>query len=85
VLASNYSGDIYLSADRGMTFTLLGQDPSPLAGRVSMAFDAAYSLNSIVYAAGDMTDNGIFRFTVGKSLAWEAIDADLPPDAQIGT
>lgn len=84
VLASNYNGDIYLSTDRGMTFIPLGQTSSPLAGRVSMAFDAAYSLNGIVYAAGDMTDNGIYRFAIGQSLVWEAIDATLPPNAQIG-
>jgi photosystem II stability/assembly factor-like uncharacterized protein len=84
ILAGNYNGDVYLSTDRGMTFLQIGQASSPLAGRVSVVFDADYTLNGIVYAAGDMSDNGIYRFVTGQSLAWEAINATLPAGAIIG-
>jgi photosystem II stability/assembly factor-like uncharacterized protein len=82
ILAANYSGEVYLSTDRGITFTTLGNASSQ--GNVITAFDAAYSLNGIIYASGNMEDNGIYRFTVGESLNWESIDTTLPYQSIIG-
>jgi len=84
VLAGNCNGGVYISTDEGITFFPLGNISSPLAGSVSVAFDAAYGVNNTVYAAGDMPDNGIYRFVIGESSVWEAIDSTLPSGAMTG-
>ncbi len=84
VLAGNCNGGVYISTDEGITFTPLGNISSPLEGGISVAFDAEYALNDVVYAAGDMADNGIYSFAIGKSSAWEAIDNTLPAGAMVG-
>ena len=58
---------------------------SPLTGNISVAFDAAFSGNNIVYAAGDKANNGIYSFTIGESTAWKAIDSTIPSGAMIGS
>jgi hypothetical protein len=84
LLAGNCSGDVFLSTDEGTTFTPLGNLSSPLSGNISAAFDAGFKRNGIVYAADDIPGNGIYRFTIGESSTWEAIDDTLPVDAMIG-
>jgi hypothetical protein len=83
VLAGNCNGEVYLSTDEGITFNALVSAPSPLAGSISLAFDANYRHNDFIYAAGDTLDNGIYRFAIGESNSWEAIDATLPSGAMI--
>ncbi len=84
VLAGNCNGGVFLSTNEGISFTPLGNAPSLLKGSVSVAFDAAFALNGFVYAAGDMPNNGIYRFAVGRSSVWEAIDGTLPSGTMIG-
>jgi hypothetical protein len=84
VLAGNCNGGVDISTDEGVTFSPLGNISSPLAGSVSVAFDADFESNKTVYAAGDMTDNGIYRFIIGESSVWEAIDSTLPSGAMVG-
>ena len=84
LLAGNCDGAVYISTDEGLTFTPLGNLSSPLRGNVSVAFDAAFTQNNIVYAAGDISGNGIYRFTLGESSVWEEIDHTLPVDAMAG-
>ena len=80
VLAGNANGEVYHSEDSGLTFRLLPADSetSPVSGRVHVAFDPGFAVNHIVYAAGDAANNGIHRFTVGRSDEWEKIDGSLP-------
>ncbi len=84
LLAGNCNGGVFISTDEGLTFTPLWNISSPLRGNVSVAFDYGFAHNGIVYAAGDISGNGICRFTTGESSTWEAIDDTLPADAMIG-
>ncbi|MDD4923798.1 MAG: hypothetical protein PHF74_03040 [Dehalococcoidales bacterium] len=84
VLAGNCNGGVYLSTNEGISFTPLGNASSLLKVSVSVAFDADYEVNNTVYAAGDMANNGIYRFVIGETTAWEAIDGTLPPGAMTG-
>ena len=44
--------------------------------------DADYSKNKLIYAADNMTDDGIWRWTIGTSTEWEQIDE---PITDLGT
>jgi photosystem II stability/assembly factor-like uncharacterized protein len=90
VLAGNSVGQVYLSQDNGKNFSLPGQQLPLTAGlgRISPAFDSKFSENKIIYAATDaaVTSTGkerIFRFTIGKSTAWQSISVSLPNNAVI--
>jgi photosystem II stability/assembly factor-like uncharacterized protein len=84
VLVSNKDGWVYWSEDNGASFEPLPPDAtsSPLSGNITIAFDPKYSTNSTVYAASDTADEGIYRFIIGKSDDWEAIDS--PAEGMIG-
>ncbi|MBN2075995.1 MAG: WD40 repeat domain-containing protein [Dehalococcoidales bacterium] len=80
VLAGNANGEIFYSEDSGLTFKLIPADSqtSPVNGRVHVAFDPGFQESNTVYAAGDATNNGIYRFTIDQSDEWERIDESLP-------
>lgn len=86
ILVGNTLGWVYWSSDNGTTFERVGQQ-LPLSGtgvgQVTLAFDPKFDSNKIVYAASDApstlaSKERIFRFTIGKSQAWESIDSTLP-------
>ena len=80
ILAGNADGEVYCSEDSGLNFRLLPADSetSPINGRVFVAFDPGFPVNHIVYATGDMVNNGIYRFTIDRSDEWGKIDETLP-------
>ncbi|GAH72648.1 unnamed protein product, partial [marine sediment metagenome] len=65
------------SDDNGTSFEPLPPDATspPLTGSVAVAFAPEFSSNSIIYAASDTPDEGIYRFTIGTSTEWENIDS----------
>jgi hypothetical protein len=84
ILVGNKDGWVYWSEDNGASFRPLPPHATskPLSGNITVAFDPKYSTNNTVYAASDTTDKGIYRFIIGKSNAWEAIDS--PAGGMIG-
>ena len=84
ILVGNKDGWVYWSEDNGASFEPLPPHATskPLSGTITVAFDPKYSANNTVYAASDTADKGIYRFIIGKSDAWEAIDS--PTDGMIG-
>ncbi|TET25863.1 MAG: hypothetical protein E3J67_02970, partial [Dehalococcoidia bacterium] len=84
VLVGNKDGWVYWSEDNGASFEPLPPDATskPLTGSVTIAFDPGYSSNKTVYAASDTAGEGIYRFIIGKSDAWESIDS--PDEGMIG-
>jgi hypothetical protein len=79
MLIGNKDGWVYWSQDNGASFESLPSDASlsPLSGAVTVAFDPGYSHNNTVYAAGDTEGESIYRFIIGKSHRWEAIDSPV--------
>ncbi len=84
ILVGNKDGWVYWSEDNGASFEPLPLDATskPLTGSVTVAFDPEYSSNNTVYAASDTAGEGIYRFIIGKSDAWESIDS--PDEGMIG-
>jgi photosystem II stability/assembly factor-like uncharacterized protein len=79
IIIGNKDGWVYWSGDNGASFEPLPPDAalSPLSGTVTIAFDPGYSHNNTVYAAGDTEGESIYRFIIGKSQSWEAIDSPI--------
>ena len=86
ILAGNTDGWVYWSEGGGDSFEPLPPDATspPLTGVISVAFDPNYRQNNTVYAASDTADEGIYRFIIGASDAWENIDSNLPSEGMIG-
>jgi photosystem II stability/assembly factor-like uncharacterized protein len=84
MLVGNKDGWVYWSDDDGASFEPLPLDADlgPLSGAVTVAFDPGYADNSTVYAAGDSEGESIYRFIIGQSHHWEAIDT--PAEGLIG-
>jgi photosystem II stability/assembly factor-like uncharacterized protein len=84
VLVGNKDGWVYWSEDNGASFEPLPLEAtsSPLSGTVTVAFDPGYSTNNTVYAASDTEGESIYRFIIGKSDRWEAIDS--PTEGMLG-
>ena len=84
ILVGNKDGWVYWSEDNGASFQPLPPHATskPLSGNITVAFDPEYATNNTVYAASDTEGEGIYRFIIGKSDAWEAIDT--PTDGLIG-
>jgi hypothetical protein len=80
ILASNNLGWVYCSGDYGNTFNPLPLDAvsPPFSGSVTVAFDAEYAVNNVIYAASSAADEGIYRFAVNQSDEWERIDGTVP-------
>jgi photosystem II stability/assembly factor-like uncharacterized protein len=84
ILIGNKDGWVYWSQDNGASFESLPSEATlnPLSGSVTVAFDPGYSHNNTVYAASDTEGESIYRFIIGKSQRWEAIDS--PTEGRLG-
>jgi hypothetical protein len=71
VLVGGVAGEVSLSTDAGASFIPLLS--SFASDRMSVAADKDYATNNIVYAASRAPFEGIYRYTVGVSTAWENI------------
>ncbi len=85
ILIGDANGGVYWSADNGTTFELLPPVATspPLSGAIAVAFDSKFGSNKTVYAASSTANKGVYRFIVGKSSGWEAIDGTLPGGGMI--
>jgi len=71
VLVGGIAGEVSLSTDAGASFIPLLS--SVATGNMSVAADKDYATNNMVYAASRAPNEGIYRYTVGTSTAWENI------------
>jgi len=83
VLVGGEDGDVSYSEDFDAedddTFTEL-DEPTPIDGWVTVAFDSYFDQNDVIYAAvdgwtGSETEGGIYLWVVGESEDWTDIDA----------
>lgn len=75
LLIGGRKGEVAYTSDGGASFTRIDEDIN--AGDVQVIADANYQNNGIIYAAANVTDSGIWRWTVGLSAHWEQIDEPM--------
>jgi hypothetical protein len=80
------NGRVYLSQDGGLNFRKQGDvTPGGSGAAVFAAFDNAYADSGIIFATpanvGGLDVEGVYRWTVGESTAWDQINANLAPAA----
>ncbi len=77
VLVGSRRGRVAYSTDGGKSFKEIGppvgNGPSRV-GDVQVVADARYKENGIIYASDNISDKGIWRWTIGVSREWEQID-----------
>jgi photosystem II stability/assembly factor-like uncharacterized protein len=85
IIAGNTNGGTYWSNDGGLSFQSLPLETTtaPLTGQVAVACDAGYATDATIYAASNAADGGIYRYTIGESTTWEAIDNTLPSGTRL--
>ena len=86
ILVGNGAGWVYWSDNNGTSFEPLppGATSPPLTGSITVTFDPDYDRNKTVYAASATQNNGLYRFTIGKSTEWKSIDSTLPDGGMLG-
>jgi len=66
ILVGGEDGDVSYSDDGGETFTLL-DEPTPIIGHVTVAFDTYFDENDVIYAAVEgKGEGGIYSFVIGS-------------------
>ena len=70
-------GRVAYSTDGGESFTLIDETIGNGTGDVQVAADANFAENGIIYAATNIADEGIWRWTIGVSDEWEQIDESI--------
>jgi len=84
ILVGSCDGYVSYSDDGGETFALLedvggNEEPTPIVGLVTVAFDSYFDTNNTIYAAVDGDTNpstgGIYLWVLGESVEWTDIDA----------
>jgi len=76
ILVGGRDGDVSYSSDGGKNFT--GLERVPISGLVTVAFDTYFDANNTTYvavAAGGNT-GAIYRWVIGQSTEWQALDAE---------
>jgi len=77
ILVGGRNGDVAYSTDGGTSFNQVGEAIGSGDGDVQVVADADFSENGIIYAATNLPDEGLWRWTVGVSTEWEQIDEDI--------
>jgi photosystem II stability/assembly factor-like uncharacterized protein len=75
ILIGSKDGKVAYSTDGGASFTSIRKAIG--TGNVQVVADAKFEENSIIYAATDIADEGIRRWTIGVSTDWEQIDESI--------
>jgi hypothetical protein len=82
ILAGSSDSRVAYSMDNGTSFAEIRIPIGKHTGAVQVVADANYVKNKLVYAADNVTDDGIWRWTIGTSAEWEQIDK---PITDLGT
>ncbi len=77
LFAGSWDSKVAYSTDNGTSFIKIENPIDIDAGPVQVVPDADYSRNNIIYAADNITDNGVWRWTIGQSTEWEQIDETI--------
>jgi len=77
ILIGSKDGKVAYSTDSGASFTLISKTIGDGAGDVQVVADAGFTENSIIYAATNIADEGIWRWAIGVSNEWEQIDESV--------
>ena len=72
ILIGSRNGEVAYSTDGGTSFTQISEVPGD--GDVQVVADANYPENGSIYAATNLPDAGIWRWSIGTSTEWEQID-----------
>lgn len=81
ILVGSQDCKVAYSSDGGASFTVLGVALDELVGDTQVIADPDYVKNHIIYATDNLTDSGIWRWTIGSSIKWTQIDE---PVANLG-
>jgi photosystem II stability/assembly factor-like uncharacterized protein len=77
ILIGSKDGRVAYSTDGGASFSLIRKAIGDGAGDVQVAADASFAENDIIYAATNIADEGIWRWTIGVSDEWDQIDQSI--------
>jgi len=77
MLIGGRNGDVAYSADGGENFIKISEAIGSGSGDVQVIADANYPENGIIYAATNLSDEGLWRWVVGVSTEWEQIDKSI--------
>jgi photosystem II stability/assembly factor-like uncharacterized protein len=77
ILIGGKDGRVAYSTDGGESFSLIRKAIGGGTGDVQVAADARFAENGIIYAATNIADEGIWRWTIGVSDEWEQIDESI--------
>jgi photosystem II stability/assembly factor-like uncharacterized protein len=77
ILVGGKNGDVSYSTDGGASFSQIRGVIGNGSGDVQVVADANYQKNSIIYAATDVNDEGVWRWVIGVSTEWEQIDESI--------
>jgi hypothetical protein len=87
LFAGGTNGEIAYSTDSGKSFDILDEPVGGNNGNVQLICDVNYTENSIIYAATDIPDTGVWRWVIDKSTEWEQLDSavtELADGQEIG-
>jgi len=74
ILIGGRNGKVAYSTDGGASFSRVRDVIGSGTGDVQVVADANFEANGIIYAATNVSDEGIWRWTIGVSDDWEQID-----------
>jgi hypothetical protein len=74
ILAGSRDSRVSYSTDNGTSFTEIDKPVGYHTGDVQVVADANYDKNKLIYAADNIIDDGIWRWTISTSTEWEQID-----------
>lgn len=77
LLVGSKDGKVAYSIDGGESFTLISKAIGDGTGDVQVVADANFEDNGIIYAATNIADEGIWRWTIDVSTDWEQIDESV--------
>jgi len=77
ILVGGRNGEVAYSTDGGTSFTQVNEILGSGSGDVQVAADADFSENGIIYAATNLPDEGLWRWTMGVSGEWEQLDEGI--------
>ena len=77
ILVGGRNGDVAYSTDGGTSFSRIREVIGSGSGDVQVVADADYQENGTIYAATNLADEGIWRWTIGVSTRWEQIDKSI--------